>query len=79
MVRNALRKSGRGTIVAVGCLFLSLAACEREGPLERTGEELDEAVQTIRKGEEPASTKLDDAVDDLREGVNDATDELNGE
>ena len=44
-----------------------LAGCEREGPVERFGEELDETVDTIRDGEESVGTKVDDAVDELRE------------
>lgn len=45
----------------------ALAACERQGPLERFGEEVDEAVDTVRDGEESVATKVDDAVDELRE------------
>jgi len=58
-------------------LGIGLAACEREGPLERAGEEVDEAVDTIRNGgEESTENKLDDAIDEVREGANDAADEL---
>lgn len=57
-------------------LLTGLAGCEREGPLERAGEEIDEAVDTVRNGEESTSNKVDDAFDEAREGVNDATDEL---
>jgi hypothetical protein len=51
-------------------------ACEREGPLERAGEEIDEAFQDAKNGGETVANKVDDAVDDVRKGVNDATDEL---
>lgn len=44
----------------------ALAACERQGPLERFGEEVDEAVDTVRDGEESTANKIDDAVDELR-------------
>ena len=41
------------------------------------GEEVDEAVDTIKNGgEESTATKVDDAVDEAREGAEDATDEL---
>lgn len=50
-------------VFAVG----ALAACERQGPIERFGEEVDEAVDTVRDGEESVATKVDDAVDELRE------------
>lgn len=55
---------------------LGLAACEQKGPLEQAGEEVDEAIDTVKRGEESTASKVDDAVDDVREGVNDAADEL---
>jgi hypothetical protein len=51
-------------------------ACERQGPLQRAGEEVDEAVEDVRNGSETLGNKVDDAIDDLRDGVNDAADEL---
>jgi len=51
---------------------LGLAACEKQGPIERAGEEVDEAVDTIKNGgEESTANKLDDAVDEAREAVED--------
>ena len=51
---------------------LGLAACEKKGPLEQTGEEVDEAVDTIKNGgEESTANKVDDAVDEAREAVED--------
>lgn len=44
-----------------------LTGCDQEGPVERFGEEVDEAVDTVRDGEESVATKVDDAVDELRE------------
>ena len=52
------------------------AACEREGPLERVGEEVDEAFEDAKNGGETLGNKVDDAVDDVREGVDDAKEEL---
>jgi len=52
------------------------AACEREGPLERVGEEVDEAFEDAKNGGETLANKVDDAVDDVREGIDDATEEL---
>jgi predicted small lipoprotein YifL len=63
-------------LVALGVVSLGLLGCEREGPLERFGEEVDEAGENIRNGGETTGNKVDDAVDDIREGVNDAADEL---
>jgi predicted small lipoprotein YifL len=53
-------------------LALGLAACEKKGPLEQAGEEVDEAVDTIKNGgEESTANKVDDAVDEAREAVED--------
>lgn len=51
-------------------------ACERKGPLERAGEEVDEAVEDLKNGGETDGNKVDDAIDDVRDSVNDAVDEL---
>ena len=64
-------------LAALACtMTLGLAACEKKGPLEQAGEEVDEAIDTMKRGEESTANKLDDAADDVREGVNDAADEL---
>jgi hypothetical protein len=65
------------SLAALACtMALGLSACEKQGPLERAGEEVDEAIDTAREGEESAASKLDDAADEAREGANDAADEL---
>jgi predicted small lipoprotein YifL len=73
-VENAMdmseTKSGvlKSALVAMACvLSLSLAACEKKGPLEQAGEEIDEAVDTAKNGgEESTANKVDDAVDEVR-------------
>lgn len=60
-------------------LSLGLAACEDKGPLEQAGEEVDEGIDTLKRGEESDANKLDDAMDEARDGVNDAADELKDE
>lgn len=61
-------------------LSLGLAACEKKGPVEQAGEEVDEAVDTIKNGgEESTANKVDDAVDEARAGAEDAADELKKE
>lgn len=58
-------------------LGLGLAACEKKGPIEQAGEEVDEAVDTMKRGgDESTSNKVDDAVDEAREGAEDTADEL---
>lgn len=56
---------------------LGLAACDNKGPVEQVGEEVDEAVDTVKSGgEESTANKVDDAVDDIREGAKDAAEEV---
>lgn len=57
-------------------LSLGMAACDKKGPVEQAGEEVDEAIDTMKNGKESTSSKVDDAVDEAREGAEDAADEL---
>jgi predicted small lipoprotein YifL len=68
----------KGALIALVCaMSVGLAACEKKGPLEQAGEEIDEAVDTVKNGgEESTANKVDDAVDDIREGSSDAAKEL---
>lgn len=64
-------------LAALTCtMTLGIAACEKKGPVEQAGEEVDEAIDTMKNGRESTSNKLDDAADDVREGASDAADEL---
>lgn len=70
----------RMKLFAVLLMTLPLyVACEKQGPLERAGEEVDEAIRTAKNGGETVGDKVDDAIDDVRDGVNDAADELKKE
>ena len=60
-------------------MTLPLFACDRDGPLERAGEEIDEAVEDVRSGGETLGNEIDDAVDAAQESVEDAQDELRRE
>jgi predicted small lipoprotein YifL len=58
----------------VCALALSVAACERKGPMEKAGEKIDHAADTIKNGgSEPMSDKLQDEADRARDKVDDAT------
>jgi predicted small lipoprotein YifL len=61
-------------VIAATALSLGLASCEKKGPLEKAGEEVDEAVDTLKNGgKEPVSAKVDDAIDDAAKKVEKAT------
>lgn len=59
----------------VCALALGMTACEKKGPMEKAGEKVDHAADTIKNGgSEPMSDKLQDEADKARDKVNDATD-----
>lgn len=73
---NKSQKFTTTFLVALAALA-GLNACERQGPVERAGEEVDEAVDTLKNGgRESTANKLDDAGDEVREGAADAKDAL---
>jgi|SoiMethySBSTD1v2_1073268.scaffolds.fasta_scaffold1634180_1 hypothetical protein len=69
----------RSIAVLAALATFGFTACEKQGAFERAGEEVDEAVDTLKRGEESTATKVDDAVDKAREGARDAVDELKKE
>jgi hypothetical protein len=58
--------------IALGLTALLAVGCEKKGPVEQAGEEVDEAIDTMKNGKESTASKLDDAVDEVREDVEDA-------
>ena len=61
----------------VATISLGMAACEKQGPVERAGEKVDRAVDTMKNGgKEPVSDKIEDAAHDARDGVKDAVDDV---
>lgn len=53
-----------------------LLACEKKGPPEQAGEEIDEAVEDISAGGETTGNKIDDAIDEVQRDVEDAVEEV---
>ncbi|HLS80291.1 MAG TPA: hypothetical protein VK025_02695 [Steroidobacter sp.] len=63
-------------LALAGAASLALAACERQGPLEQAGEEVDEAVDAMKRGgEESPGARVDDAMDEARDAVDELTEE----
>lgn len=64
----------------LGTLAFGIGACEKKGPVEQAGEEVDEAVDTIKHGgKESMGSKVDDAVDDARKDAGDIADKAKEE
>jgi hypothetical protein len=65
-------------LTALACsLTLGLVACEKqEGTAERLGEEVDEAVDTMERGEESPASKVDDAIDEARRDAEEVSEDV---
>jgi hypothetical protein len=65
------------------CIVITamLAGCREEGPAEKAGREVDEAVDELKHGSEgameKAGRKLDEAADEVEDEIDDAKRELN--
>lgn len=65
-MKNIILK-GIGAVLAAGMLLGGLAACEKkEGPGERAGKAVDEAVEKTGKKIEEAGEKIQDAANDAK-------------
>ena len=56
-------------------ISMFLLSCEKQGPLESAGEEIDEAVEDIAAGGETTANKIDDAIDEVREDIEEAVED----
>ncbi|MEO8223502.1 MAG: hypothetical protein ABI661_01760 [Gammaproteobacteria bacterium] len=61
------QKSNAVTWAALVIYAVLATGCEKKGPVEQVGEEVDEAVDTMKNGKESTANKLDDAVDEIRD------------
>lgn len=58
---------GKGAVLAAFLLIAGLSACERhEGPAERAGKEVDQAVEAAGKKIEQAGEKIQEAAKDAK-------------
>jgi hypothetical protein len=55
------------SVVVVG--IMALSGCEREGPAERAGARIDDAVNEARDRFEDARDEVEDTVEEIRESV----------
>jgi len=64
----------------IGTLSFGMVACEKKGPVEQAGEEVDEAVDTLKHGgNESMGSKVDDAVDSARKDTSDIAEKAKDE
>ena len=55
-------------------LLLTLAGCEREGPAEKAGEKIDNAVSTMQEKAADTSDKAQEQLEEAGDKVEEATD-----
>lgn len=53
------------TVLVVMLMALGLGACEREGPAERGGEQMDESTERAGEAMEEAGDEAEDEVEDM--------------
>jgi hypothetical protein len=58
-------------LVISGMLGAGLVACEKEGPAERAGKQIDAASKDLKEGAEKAADKVDEAAEKLQDKLDD--------
>ena len=61
-------------LLATGILVFTLAGCEKEGPAEQAGEQIDEAVETMQDKADDAGDKAMDELEEAGDKIEEATD-----
>jgi hypothetical protein len=70
---------GKMLTIAICALVLGVTACEKKGPVEKTGEKVDHVIDTVKNGgEETTADKIQDEVDKARDKAAEATDKAQG-
>jgi hypothetical protein len=66
-------KEFRAALVS-GVLVLALAGCEEEGPAERAGKRLDNAMDDMRNQADDAGEEVEEALEDAQRKFDEAMD-----
>ena len=61
-------------LLATGILLFTLAGCEKEGPAEQAGEQIDEAVDTMQDKADDAGDMAMDKMEKAGDKIEEATD-----
>jgi predicted small lipoprotein YifL len=62
------------TLIALATLMFLLTACEKEGPAEQAGKNIDQAVEQIQEKADDAGDKAADTLEQAGDKIEDATD-----
>ena len=76
-----MRTFSKGLVVLLFGTMLGLAACDQQGPMEKAGENVDEAVDemTGQGPMEEAGENVDEAWDEAKEAGRDVGDSMDGD
>jgi len=61
-------------LLAVGILLFTMAGCEKEGPAEQAGEQIDDAVDTMQDKADDAGDMAMDKMEQAGDSIEEATD-----
>lgn len=61
-------------LLSIAVLIFALAGCEKEGPAEKAGENIDEAVEEMQEKAEETGDKVMEKVEEATDKVEDAAD-----
>jgi len=79
MEGDAMKRIGRISIAVAGLsLILMLGACQKEGPAERAGEKIDQAMEKEGPAEQ-AGEKIDQAMETVQEKTEEAVKQVESE
>ena len=74
-----MKRTGLVVGAALMAVVMGLSACQKKGPVEKAGENVDQAVRTLKNGgKETTADKLDDAGDKIADGAEKAKDAVTG-
>jgi len=62
------------TQIALATLMFLLTACEKEGPAEKAGKNIDQAAEQIQEKADAAGDKAADTLEQAGDKIEDATD-----
>ncbi|HIK75836.1 MAG TPA: hypothetical protein EYG00_14215 [Alcanivorax sp.] len=77
-----MRTFSKGLLVVVFGGLLGLAGCDQQGPMEKAGENVDEAVEDVTEDQGPmeeAGEEMGDAWDETKEAGEEMSEAMDGD
>lgn len=72
-----MKRAKKLLVLLIGLIFLgAFTGCQDEGPAERAGKEIDEAVEKTQEQMEEAGDKIEESVDKAGEKIEEAGEDM---